>query len=202
MKKFNLLLVVGVMMCACQKEEVVEEENSEVEVEIIEYFTAEVNGKIIEFTDPYLIKGTVYTSRNTGVINFDFSADFYDESLEVDFYKGFLFKVCFYDGPGTYNTGTTETVSWAMYFSDYALWENHYSYGNDPGIVVVTDATEDYVEGTFEFEAYNTHYENSVEVNGEFKLELESQEDYNKQSANRHTFFKNQAITVSQNFEQ
>ena len=45
-----------------------------------------------------------------------------------------MFKVCFYDGPGTYNTGTEKTISWDIYREGFELWENHYENGNPPGI--------------------------------------------------------------------
>ena len=95
-------------------------------------------------------------------------------------YNGFMFKVCFYDGPGVYHTGTDQTVSWAMYWEDFNLWENHYSYGNDPGVVTITGATEEFVKGTFEFEAYNPELDNMLYAVGEFGLKLESREQYNK----------------------
>lgn len=183
MKKYYLILALGfVCLAACQKDELEEEiiQTEELEAVPEEYFRAEVDGESYEADDPSLIKGTVYPSYNSGVINFDFSGEWIDESKDIDFYKAFTFKVCFYDGPGTYYTGTTKTVSWAMYWSDYGLWENHYEYGNEPGTVVVTNATDKYVEGTFEFEAYNNYSETTVYVKGEFGLILESVEDYNK----------------------
>ncbi|MCM4161538.1 hypothetical protein FHG64_11525 [Antarcticibacterium flavum] len=197
MKKFYLILAVGSLMFgACQKEELPEdssviiegvsesvqestEQAGEEEEGPAEYFKAKINGDLFEVEDPQLIKGTVYPSRNTGVINFDFSADGVDTSGEENVNMGFLFKVCFYDGPNTYYTGTTETVSWAMYWTDYGFWENHYAYGNEPGIVIVTNATDTFVEGTFEFEAYSSDTETTIEVEGEFGIRLESEEDYN-----------------------
>lgn len=194
MKKYYLILVMGIIFISCQKEEIVEVENSEVEIveqEIVEletqgqevdyeeYFRAEVDGVVYEMNDPELIKGTVYPSRNSGVINFDFTGGFYDPTKEVDFYKEFNFKVCFYDGPGTYYTGTPHTASWAYVWFDYQYWENHYEYGNEPGEVIVTSSTNDYVEGTFEYKAYNEYLETTIHVKGEFGLILETPENYN-----------------------
>lgn len=179
MKKFFLILVMGIVFTSCQKEEMAEEETAELEVEIEEYFRVEIDGVSYEFKDPEFIKGTIYPSRNSGVINFDFMALFYDDTKEVDFYKEFNFKVCFFDGPGTYYTGTTNTVSWAYFFSDYQYWENHYEYGNEPGEVTVTNAGDEYVEGTFRYEAYNDHLDSQVNVSGEFGLILETPEEYN-----------------------
>lgn len=181
MKKYYLILALGFIgVSACQKEETAEEilQTEELEALPEEYFRAEVDGQAFEADDPSLIKGTVYPSPNSGVINFDFSGEWADESQEVNFFKAFTFKVCFYDGPGTYYTGTKETVSWAMYWADYDLWENHWQNGNEPGTVTVTHATDKYVEGTFEFEAFSTDRETTVSVQGEFGLILESEEDY------------------------
>lgn len=176
------MLVVGILFISCQKEEIVEEVTAELETDEIiyeEYFRVEIDGESYEFEDPDLIKGTVYPSRNTGIINFDFTGIFDDSTKKVGFYKEFNFKVCFYDGPGTYYTGTPNTASWAYFFADYNYWENHYEFGNEPGEVVVTKATDDVVEGTFEYEASNDNPESTVYVKGEFGLILESPNDYN-----------------------
>lgn len=144
-----------------------------------EYFRWKIDSTVYETTIGRHIRGTKYPSRNTGVINFDFKGEIINKGKDVDFYQAFNFKVCFYDGVGTYYTGTRQTVSWALYWHDNQLWENHYEYGNEPGVVEVTAATEEYVEGTFELEAYNTYLENMIYVEGEFSLNLETKEDYN-----------------------
>lgn len=183
MQKCYLMLVVGILFISCQKEEMVEEKTAELKTDEIiyeEYFRVEIDSVKHEFKDPDLIKGTAYPSRNSGIVNFDFTGIFDDPTKEVGFYKEFNFKVCFYDGPGTYYTGTPDTASWAYFFSDYQYWENHYEFGNEPGEVVVTNATDEYVEGTFEYEAYNDYLNSTVYVKGEFGLILETPQDYNK----------------------
>ena len=191
MKKYYLILTVGFFsFFACHKAEIeinnIEEVNdTKIEEAIVtgempaEYFRVEVNEDFFETENAANIKGTTYPSEQSGVINFDFMTIFQDPDKEVDFYKEFNFKVCFYDGPGTYYTGTPKTVSWAYLFSDYQYWENHYEYGNEPGEVIVTKATDNYVEGTFSYEAFNDHLDSTILVKGEFGLVLESKEDYN-----------------------
>lgn len=171
MRKCYLMLVVGILFISCQKEELVE--TAELEVSYEEYFKAEVDGVAFEIEDPAGIGGTIYPSHTTGIINFDFWGEIYDETKEVDYYTSFSFKVCFYDGPGTYYTGTDKTVSWADYWRDWELWENHYSYGVEPGEVIITKHTDDFVEGTFEYFAYNYDLDSTVYVTGEFGLLLE-----------------------------
>ena len=196
MKKYCLIFAVILFLGSCEKDDLGEEnlneenavdeqifESNEVnttssEEERPEFFRWKIDDEEYETTEGKHIKGTVYPSPDTGVITFDFSGEIVDNSKEVNFYKGFIFKVCFYDGVGTYYTGTTETVSWAMYWLDYELWENHYSYGNESGIVEVTAATDDYVEGSFGFEAYNPDLETNIYVDGKFKLNLETRTDY------------------------
>lgn len=179
MKRICMIFLVGfVSLNACQKNEL-DQELLELETPgPEEFFRAEVDGELFETRKAADIGGTVYPSWNTGVINFDFSGEMFDESKDHDSYKAFVFKICFYDGEGTYYTGTDKTVSWAMYWFDDELWENHYSYGNEPGEVVITNATEEFVEGSFQFEAYNPHLETTVRVEGEFGLRLESFEEY------------------------
>lgn len=162
-----------------------EEETAKVEVLPQEYFRADIDGESFEAKDTANIRATVYPSYRTGVITFDFMGEVDQKSEEGEFDRGFNFKVCFYDGPGTYYTGTTKTVSWAYYWyskgiSEFELWENHYAYGNEPGEVVVTNATDKFVEGTFEFEAYNEYRETTINVTGEFGIILQSEEDYNQ----------------------
>ncbi len=179
MKGYYLILTVGFLfLTSCQKDDVTDsniEKNAEV---IDEYFNFEVDGTSFSVKDPDHIAGTVYPSSNTGVINFDFFGEIISEFSEDNIYRGLVFKVCFYDGPGTYYTGTDQTVSWAFSWFDDELWENHYSYGNDPGIVIITSATENFVEGTFEYEGYNSNLETNILIKGNFGLELESQEHY------------------------
>ena len=182
---YLVLMVVTLAIFSCEKDEAEENTGDAVATKELplEYFRAEIDGRQLEAKDTALIAGTAYPSYNTGVINFDFSAWMKDETAESeakDIYDGFMFKVCFYDGPGTYYTGTDKTVSWAMYWEGFELWENHYENGNPPGIVTITAATEDFVEGTFEFEAYNRELENTVYAVGEFGLKLESHDQYQK----------------------
>ena len=175
MKTHYLILAVGFFLfISCEKDEI--EEVSDLEVAPEEYFIAKVDGVTYEIEDPSGIAGIIYPSHTTGIINFDFWGESLDESKDVDYYTSFSFKVCFYDGPGTYYTGTDKTVSWAMYWSDWELWENHYIYNHDPGTVIITNHTDDFVEGTFEFVAYNENLETNVYVVGKFGLVLEPYE--------------------------
>lgn len=178
MKKYYLVLAVGFFILgACQKDEMVEE-SAELELVPEEYFRAEVDGVHYKVTDPEAIGGTVYPSYESGIINFDFFAEINDGSSDSDLYKSFTFKVCFYDGPGTYQTGTNKTVSWAGYWEGWNYWEDNYAYDTEPGEVTVTEVTGDFVEGTFEFEAYSEDTETTISVIGEFGLLLEAEEDY------------------------
>ena len=175
MKRCYLILAVGFLfLTSCENEEVTD---NKAEV-ISEYFNFEVDGASFSVNDPDHIAGTVYESSDTGVINFDFFGEITSESSQDDIYRGLVFKVCFYDGPGTYYTGTDQTISWAFSWFDDQLWENHYSYGNDPGIVIITKASENFVEGSFEYEGYNPNLETNVLIKGNFGLKLESNNDY------------------------
>ena len=175
MKKQYLFLAVGLFIFgACQKDEI-SEENLEIEDKPVEYFTASIDDREFDAKDPELIGGYAYPSQDSGIINFDFSADVYDGE---DFIQSLNFKVCFYDGPGTYETGTKKTVSWAFYWFGDGYWENHWMYGNPPGQVIVTKADDSFVEGTFEFEAYNEETENTIHVKGKFGVLLEKPEHW------------------------
>lgn len=184
MKKYYWIILFGMFLSACQSDEVISDplldDVFDAKPDFVEYFRAEVNSKEFEVFNAENIKGTVYPSEETGNINFDFLGEIFNEDRETDFYEGFNFKVCFYDGPGTYYTGTPETVSWAMYWHDFELWENHYALGTEAGIVTITKATDQIVEGTFSFQAYNIQLETSVEAEGEFGIILESKEVYHK----------------------
>ena len=191
MKKYYIILTVGFFsFFACEKaeieinntEEVIApkfEQGVDTGVMPAEYFRVEVDEDFFETESAANIKGTTYPSDHSGVINFDFFMMFEDPNLEVGFSKEFNFKVCFFDGPGTYYTGTPYTASWAYFFSDYHYWENHHEFGHEPGEVIVTKATKNYVEGTFSYEAYNRELDSTAIVKGEFGLVLESREDYN-----------------------
>ncbi|GAA4308348.1 hypothetical protein GCM10023115_37120 [Pontixanthobacter gangjinensis] len=154
------------------------DDTTDSEEERAEFFWWEIDSTKFETTIGKHIAGTIYSSKDTGVINFDFFGEIIGEAQDST-YNGLLFKVCFFDGEGIYYTGTRETVSWAIYWDNFDMWENHYSFGNEPGVVEVTKATDEYVEGTFEFEAYNPDLENMIFVKGGFSLNLESTEDYN-----------------------
>lgn len=172
------MLAVGIIIISCQKEEMGEDKTAELEVLYEEYFRAEVDGVVHEIEDSSGIGGTIYPSFNSGVINFDFWGEIYDETKEEDYYTGFTFKVCFYDGPGTYYTGTDKTVSWADYWEDFEIWENNYAYGLEPGEVFITKHEDDFVEGTFKYWAYNEYLDSTVYVQGEFGLLLEPFTDF------------------------
>ena len=175
---------MGMFLSSCQSDEVTSDplldDIFDARPDFVEYFRAEINGENFEVKNGNFIKGTVYASDDTGNINLDFLAEIFNEELETDFYEGFNFKVCFFDGLGTYYTGTTETVSWAMYWYDFEFWENHYSLGTEAGKVTITKATDQTVEGTFSFEAYNNQLENTILAEGEFGILLESREQYYK----------------------
>lgn len=133
-----------------------------------EYFRAEINGRSFEVTDPEAMGGTIYPSPESGIITFDL----YGGIEEGESYEGLDFKICFFKGPGTYYTGTTTSVSWADYYHDSGAWYNDYRL-EDPGVVTVTEHTEEFVQGTFIFNAYNYEDESYVNVEGEFKVLLE-----------------------------
>lgn len=173
------MLVVGLLFISCQTEEMAEDNIAGLEILYEEYFRAEVDGVAYEIEDPEGIGGTIYPSHTTGIINFDFWGEIFTEPVTVDYYTAFSFKVCFYDGPGTYYTGTDKTNSWSDYWDDWEIWENHYSYGLEPGEVVITSHTDDFVEGTFEFNAYNVNLDSTVYVIGEFGLLVEPLDEIN-----------------------
>lgn len=173
---YLILIVVGLFFCSCQKDDLSADKTDVIENE--EYFTFEIDGTTFSVEDPDHIAGTVYPSSDTGVINFDFFGELTPEYSVNDIYRGLIFKVCFYEGPGTYFTGTDQTVSWAYIWIDSELWENHYNYGNDPGVVIIKNATNNFVEGTFEYEGYNPNLETTILVEGNFGLKLESLYDF------------------------
>jgi hypothetical protein len=112
--------------------------------------------------------GTIYPSPESGIITLDFYGGIEDEKN----FEALDFKICYFDGPGTYYTGTTSSVSWADYYQNMNVWYNDYTL-EDPGIVIVTEHTERFVEGTYEFNAYNYDDESYIHVVGEFKVLLE-----------------------------
>lgn len=169
MKKWIYTLVLScAALISCDKENPEELLNSEDLLASQEYFRAEINGKPFEVTDPATMGGTIYPSPESGVITFDL----YGVIEKGDDYEELNFKICFFDGPGTYYTGTTSSVSWADYYLNWEMWFNDYTL-EDPGTVIVTAHTEKFIEGTFEFNAYNYEQESYVSVVGEFKVLLE-----------------------------
>jgi len=184
MKKNFFTLFIVIFLGACQGDEVTNDplldDIYDAKPDFVEYFRAEINGENFEVLNGDQIKGTVYPSDDTGNINFDFLAEISKKELETDFYEAFNFKVCFFEGPGTYFTGTRETVSWAMYWYDFELWENHYAFGTEPGTVTITKFTDQVVEGTFSFEGFNNQLENTILAQGEFGIILESKEVYHR----------------------
>lgn len=155
-------------LTSCEKENTDELLEAEDLLASQEYFRAEINNKSFEVTDPETMGGTIYPSPNSGIITFDF----YGGIEEEDNFEALDFKICFFDGPGTYFTGTTSSVSWADYYQNLDVWYNDYTL-EDPGTVIVVNQTENFVEGTFDFNAYNYDDESYVHVVGEFKVLLE-----------------------------
>ena len=175
------MLTVGIfLIVSCQNDDNEKNITEKNTTEFVEYFNFEIDGVNFAVNDSDHIAGTVYPSDETGVINFDFFGEIPAISSEENVYRGVFFKVCFYDGPGTYYTGTDETISWAFNWTDSEIWENHYNYENEPGIVIITSANNSFVEGTFEYEGYNPNLETETLVKGNFGLKLETPEDYIK----------------------
>lgn len=170
MKKWiYIILFTCVGLTSCEKESTDELEiESEALLASEEYFRAEINDRPFEVIDSETMGGTIYPSPLSGVITFDL----YGEIIDGDDYEGLNFKLCFYDGPGTYYTGVTSSVSWADYYHNWDAWFNDYTL-EDPGTVIVTKQTEKFIEGNFEFNAFNYEDESYVHVEGEFKVLLE-----------------------------
>lgn len=163
-----LFLLVCFSLFSCEKEETETIQESEDLLTSQEYFRAEIDGKSFEVHDLELMMGTIYPSPTSGIITFDFLGAIDDK----EHYEEINFKVCFYDGPGTYYTGTTSSVSWADYYLNSEYWYNDYTL-EDPGLVVVTEDDGEYITGTFDFNAFNYDDESIVHVVGEFKVLLE-----------------------------
>ena len=169
MKKWiYIIFFTCVGLTSCEKEKTEELLESEDLLASQEYFRAQINDKSFEVTDPETMGGTIYPSPESGVITFDL----YGGIEEGDNYEGLDFKICFYDGPGTYYTGTTTSVSWADYYNNWDAWYNDYRL-EDPGIVVVEEHTEKFISGIFVFNAYNYEDESFINVEGDFKVLLE-----------------------------
>lgn len=169
MKKWiYIIFFTCVGLTSCEKENTEELLESEDLLVSQEYFRAKINGKDFEVTDPEKMGGTIYPSPLSGIMTFDL----YGWTEEGDDYEELNFKICFYDGPGTYYTGVTTSVSWADYYKNWDFWFNDYRL-EDPGQVVVEEQTEIFISGTFQFNAYNYEAESFVNVEGEFKVLLE-----------------------------
>lgn len=170
MKRWIFLsLWFSTIFVACEKKSAEDELlDSENLLASQEYFRAEINGEPFEVTDPETMGGTIYPSPNSGVITFDL----YGAIEEEDHFEALDFKICFFEGPGTYYTGTTTSVSWADYYLNWDMWYNDYTL-KDPGTVTVSTHSEKFIEGTFEFNAFNYEQESYVHVTGEFKVLLE-----------------------------
>lgn len=169
MKKwFYLIFFTCVGVASCEKENTEEILGSEDLLAAQEYFRAQINDSSFEVTDPETMGGTIYPSPKSGIMTFDL----YGGIKEGDDYEGMDFKICFYDGPGTYYTGTTSSVSWADYYHNWEAWYNDYRL-EDPGVVIVEEQTDKFISGTFEFNAYNYEDESFVHVEGDFKVLLE-----------------------------
>ena len=170
MKKWiYLVLFACTSLISCEKENEDELElNSEEFLASQEYFRAQINEKPFEVLDPETMGGFIYPSPTSGIMTFDL----YGTIWEGDNYEELNFKICFYDGPGIYHTGTGNTVSWADYYINWRMWFND-SNLEDPGTVIVTKQDDNFIEGTFDFNAYNYEEDSFVHVTGEFKVLLE-----------------------------
>ncbi|MDX1760651.1 MAG: hypothetical protein R3218_00695 [Christiangramia sp.] len=184
MNKNYPLILIAILFCACQSEETLDDpfydDVFNAKPDFVEYFRAEVNGENFEILNGDYIKGTIYTIDDAGNINLDFLGEISKQGLDEDFYEAFNFKITLFDGPGTYYTGTTENLSFALYWYDFDFWENHYALGTEPGVVTITRAGDRVIEGSFSFEGYNNQLENKILAEGEFGIILEPKEIYHR----------------------
>lgn len=172
MKKWiYIILFTCVGLTSCEKENTEELVDPEDLLASQEYFRAEIDGKGFEVIDSETVGGTIYPSLETQVITLEIYGILEKEKPED--YEGLFFMICFFDGPGMYYTGNDYNNSYADYINgDLNLWSNSYPQ-LDPGKVAILEHTEDFVEGTFEFKAYNEYDDSYVDIIGEFKILLE-----------------------------
>lgn len=163
MKKYYLILL-GILLIGCEKEEITEVAALEAPTE---YFNAEIDGKEFTVTDPETIGGMVYLSPNQ-VRTFDF----WGATGTEDDHESITFMICFFEGPGTYYPGNDYNNSYGDYWLSWHLWSTAYPH-MEPGEVIVTEQTEDFVEGTFKITGYNDEDDSYVEIQGEFGVLLE-----------------------------
>ncbi|GAB2760638.1 DUF6252 family protein [Salinimicrobium soli] len=163
-----IIFFTCVGLTSCEKENTEELLESEDLLASQEYFRAKINGKDFEVTDPENMRGFVYPDPRSEIMTFDLIG----WREEGDDYEELNFKICFYDGPGIYYTGVTTSVSWADYYKNWDTWFND-PLLEDPGQVVVEEQTENFISGTFQFNAYSYEIESFVYVEGEFKVLLE-----------------------------
>lgn len=120
--------------------------------------------------DPALMKSEVRYGRQSGIPAIVISA--YEAWADIFIYS------CFYDGTGTYSTGNDKDISYAWY-DDYYTGEmlfNDPGMG-DPGVVEITYADEQVVEGIFKITTYSYDTNGmTVEMEGKFGLLLEKKD--------------------------
>lgn len=170
----SVLLSVAIFY-SCEKEEestFFEEVEVESEVEAAvayeEYFEATVNGEEFIVENPEYMYAEIRYGWQSGIPALVISAD-----SELG---GIFIYTCFYDGEGTYTTGNQTDVSYSYFYdSSYNMWENLSSMEN-PGIIEVTYADDDIVEGSINITGYLLEdLENKIVFKGEFGLLLEKE---------------------------
>lgn len=129
-----------------------------------EYIELAVNGEQFSISDPGKIFAEVQTNVDSGVTSLVLAGEIGENELV------FLLVVCFFDGPGTYITGTRNTMSGTELYMDGQVWLCSRS-SRDPGMVLITSADEHFIEGNFKIRGFNSELKNYVVQEGEFRVE-------------------------------
>lgn len=178
MKRLIPCLLLAGLMFACNKEEISEQLNEKEasdpveeiqQTENNEYFNAVVDSADVSTDfiaeDPEYIAADYFTNPESGIT----SLTIYGTTSESDS-KTILFMLCFYDGAGTYHTGTNMTNSYAYYWGGNYIWYCDPGMG-DPGTVTISFADKHFVEGSFNINNYSYEpemSEKSIRISGEF----------------------------------
>lgn len=169
MKRIVTLSLLAICLCSsCEKEGLPTENDEQANLQIPEYFSAKINGVDFFLTDADAIGGTVYFNPESGLITFDF----WGQKEEKFYYEAIKFTICSYNGPGTYYTGNTRDVSVVDYLVNLEAWKNDYRL-KDPGEVIISKASNSFVEGSFVFKALNYQTSDFVRIEGNFGVALE-----------------------------